>query len=219
MKINKHILYVFLAISAPLSITAAIAQVGTCVGDQVNVYCHECETEELDSDQCTTRVESTPEARWCCCEADYPLAQCANLFDALFGGNRCDGSASSRSNKMMSTARTFRDNVLQNSPLGRKYSDLYYKNTESLTGLLLKNPGLLENTTKLLTRSQKLMTNLSAGKKVTIEQKQMQQVYKLLRQYADAAGKESDLGMAVHEIYSDLKDESVLARFGITVAE
>ena len=61
--------WVFVALAASGDALA----VGECIEGMTNVYDRECERVEIDSGQCTTRIEQTPPARWCCCNEGYTV--------------------------------------------------------------------------------------------------------------------------------------------------
>lgn len=192
----------------------AIAQVGSCIEGMVNVYDHECERAELDSRQCTTRLEQSPEARWCCCDADYPLSQCTVLFDSIFKS----AEKTSRS-KIMADARNFRSNVLVKDKIGKKYIKLYYNNIDGFIALFGKHPDLAKQTGQVIHENQMLMTNLASGKKVKVTTEHMIGIFELLSEYVKAAGKNSKIGRASFSLAKDLTNAEWLRQLGIIVPE
>lgn len=191
----------------------ANAQVGECIEGMVNVYDRACETAENQSGQCTTRLESTPEAYWCCCDADYKLSKCATLFDNLF-----DAIGSSASNAM-TVSRNVRDSVLDKSPLGSEYIDLYYANTDNMINLLIMHPELAKPSVKVFNNNRQMLIDMSEGKKVTLKEEHQQQMLELLRAYGKAAGKDSELGNAVRRLYRDLESGEALKEFDIKLVD
>ena len=193
--------------------TPASAAVGDCITDMVNVYDHACDTAETQSGQCTTRIESAPEAAWCCCDADYGPAVCITLFDGIFGSI---GSAASNA---MFISRSFRDGVLDRTPMGSEYIDLYYANTDNMIGLMIKHPELAKTTAKIFKANQQLLVDLAEGKQAYLKKESRHQVLNLLKAYAKAAGKDSELGEAVKRIHKDLESGESLKEFKVKLID
>lgn len=203
-----------LLVTSALLTTNALAQVGSCVGEMVNVYDHECEKAELKSQQCTTRIEQTPESRWCCCDADYPLSQCSVLFDSIF-----KSSKSSSQSKIMADARNFRTNVLAKNKRGQKYIKLYYSNIDGFIELFAKHPKLAKQTAQVINDNQMLMAKLTNGKRVKVTTEHMIEVFKLLKEYIDAAGKNSKIAKSSYGLAKDLTNVKWLNQLGIAVPD
>lgn len=189
------------------------AQVGECIEGMVNVYDHACDTAEAESGQCTTRIETTPEAMWCCCDADYELSQCATLFDSIFG------AIFGASRNAMFISRSVRDNVLDKSPLGKEYIDLYYANTDNLISLLITNPELARPSAKVFGDNRQMLVDLSEGKRVTLKEENQEQMLDLLRAYGKAAGRDSELGQAVGRLYRDLESGDAFKEFRVKLVD
>lgn len=197
-----------ISIAAPAS-----AAVGDCIEGMVNVYDHACDTAENQSGECTTRLESTPEAAWCCCDADYDLSKCATLFDGIFGA-----IGRSASNAMF-ISRNVRDSVLDKSPLGSEYIDLYYANRDNMINLLIVHPELAKPSVKVFNTNVQMLVDLSEGKQVTLKEEHQQQMLDLLKAYRKAAGKDSELGKAVSRLYRDLESGEALKAFNIRLVD
>ncbi len=203
---------IILIVSSMLFTVDLSAAVGDCIKGQYNVYNEECKQSELDSDQCTTRTEQTPEARWCCCDCEYELSKCGKLFDSIF-----TGSKKSNVSKMMDTTRKFRDNSLKQSKLWSRYIDLYYKKTETLTNIMLKNPKLAKHTAIVLKDNLKLMRTLSSGKRAKVKAEHMFEVLRLLKEYASVDMKDKEMAKFAHQLSAHLMDSKWLDSLGITV--
>ena len=192
----------------------ALAQVGSCISGMYNVYDRACDAPELKSDMCTTRIEQSPEARWCCCDAEYPLSQCGILFDAIFGK-----SENQSASKIMGEARIFRSDFLAKNKVGQKYIKAYYDNIDEATELLVKSPRLALETAKVISSNRGLMSNLAKGNKVKVEASRMYSVLRLLEKYVIAAGKESEIHTVATQLLFSLTNERWLASVGIFVED
>lgn len=204
---------IFFAVTLLIS-SNSYAAVGDCVKGMVNVYDHACDSAETSSGQCTTRMESTPEAYWCCCNEDYSLSQCATLFDGIFGVR-----SSVTSNSAMFISRGFRDNVLEKNKLGREYIALYYKYTADVINLLKKHPELADKTAKIFVENLQLIIDLTEGKAVSLTKDKKQAVLSLLKNYSIAIEQEDDFQKVVKRIYNDLESGKSLTKFKIKVID
>ena len=188
---------------------SAYTAVGDCVEGMYCVYERACEQAERESGMCTTRYESTPEAYWCCCDGEYPLAGCARLFDAIFG------KTSTSASNAMTVSRGVRDSLLKKSPLGREYIDMYYANVGNMTRVLIKRPKLAVETASVFRANMQRLIDLSEGKNVTLPEAQKRKVVRLLKAYSKAAGGDSELGQAVRRVHDDLESGKSLSEFNI----
>ena len=195
--------------------TTPQAQVGTCIQGLYNVYDRECDRAELDSGMCTTRISDTPEARWCCCDEEYPLSQCAALFDAILGKSSANEARSS----LMDDAREFRDRVMANDERAKRYIDDYYANTGDLIVLLLSNPGLAKETARVLKDNRKTMVEMTTGNSAKVSSQQMLTLLRLVANYGIEAGSKSDIARVAHRLARDLTDRKWLEKIGVIVAD
>ncbi|HEV8483615.1 MAG TPA: Calx-beta domain-containing protein, partial [Blastocatellia bacterium] len=152
----------------------------------------------------------------------YPGTRSCSSFIAI---PDCPIIRTSRNIGTIDLSRQFRDEVLEQTPRGQKYTQAYYRFAGEVVELLVFNPRLLWRTSEALERYKPIMQTLVSRAEATTESAQraeisissqdLEAVDDLLKDI-EAEGSQQ-LRQTLAEIRSDLRDPQVQAEFGVNV--
>ena len=208
---NRILLALFIVPMLLLSPTYASA-VGECITGMTNIYNRACDTREEQSRQCTTRIEQTPEAQWCCCDNSYNP-------DDNEGGSICPILMATRvapePTMLNKNIRGFRDRVLAKSKRGKRYIDGYYNHAEAINQILIENPSLLFEMSDILQVNVPRLANLSRNKSVGVREKDLERIKMFLSKLSKKAGGNRSLKLFLEGAQGDISNARVLRKFGV----
>ena len=226
---------------APIAWNNALAQVGTCPEGQYKYCDGDCPPEHTDQGECTTRIEQTPPARWCCCYNSYSpddvgdqttpggpptsIGDCPPPDDGTKPPESKPWAASAAIAKTAdpkftdNVLRLVRDNVLRRNERGQRYVKLVYRFSDDVEQILATNPSLVSRTTDLLTENLKLLMRLANGETITIGSRKTKLALALLDDYSPGAGENADLKRAIEKAREGLQDRTYLMSLGIRVTD
>lgn len=108
-----------------------------------------------------------------------------------------------------------RDNVLEETPLGRSWVDRFYANAAGWVALYAQRPDLFDAARGALDAHLDVLEAVAERRAITISRKRLRSVRGLLRQHAQAA--DGELAAAFEAWRMELGQRAVQRSFGVTV--
>lgn len=201
--------------SLPLAVvlaSTALAGVNECQDGMYFIYEGECVAPETDSGVCTTRLEQTPKARWCCCEDGYDPKKddsgCAMMTAAQYTAQPTDTGAALRS---------VRDNVLLHSSRGAAYVRTFYRISTDVKNVFAASPVLLFGAALQLEANVPFFVQWGSTGHAPLSLNRRAQVSQYLQQLAAAPSASTELQAVVVDVRSALNDVPFLQSLGLTL--
>ena len=122
-----------------------------------------------------------------------------------------------RKDENISLLRTFRDEFLVNSKVGREYTSMLYDNSSEVAGLLLQNPSLSAQANKVIVELLPGIESLATEGKTAIDRDTIEKIEFLLNQFEPKASPK--LKTAIGKVKKDINKGEVFRKLGISVDE
>lgn len=121
----------------------------------------------------------------------------------------------SEEEEALSLLRRYRDEALVPYPLGGKYVELLYKNSEEIAELFLENPLLAADAGKLIDELLPAVSNYLKDREMKLSREQLHIIEFLLTRFESEAS--PGLKIAINRLKTDLRKETILKQLGIVI--
>ena len=115
----------------------------------------------------------------------------------------------------LSASRKFRDNVLDKTPRGQRYTRLYYQLSNEAVGIVMLNPMLVLRSRDVMERYMPVIQSMARGEQVTLTEGDMEEIDGFLRSFGEKGSPE--FRESLKGLREDLRDPQVHGEFKITV--
>lgn len=112
--------------------------------------------------------------------------------------------------------RSFRDDVLKKSDLGRSYIGKYYSRSEEIISMVLRNPALLPPLADMASRFSPRLGRVASDGVAAFKSSEVEEIDQVLRLMADLSSSDG-LRADIETARRDLRDADVLSGFRIAV--
>ena len=113
--------------------------------------------------------------------------------------------------------RTFRDDVLANSDVGRDYISIIYGNSPEIAVLLIQHPSLSQQTREVIDELLPGIRSLLADKRMSLSKEQLVDVELLIDEFESKAAPE--LRTVIRKVKKDINKGEMLKQLGIIISE
>ena len=113
--------------------------------------------------------------------------------------------------------RAFRDEILVNTEVGRKYTSILYGNSLEVAELLLENPSLTAKTREVIDELLPRIVLLTTKGKAAITKDKINKVESLLDHFEAKASPK--LASAIKKVRKDISERKALKKLGIKIVE
>ncbi len=117
----------------------------------------------------------------------------------------------------LTMSRSFRDDVLAESPRGRRYTRLYYQFSSEAVQMMVLNPMLILRSRDILERYRPVLESMIKGEQVTLTRGDIEEIDSFLNAFAQKGSPE--LRESLKGLCEDLRNPQIHTEFSITINE
>jgi hypothetical protein len=126
-------------------------------------------------------------------------------------------SSIANATSMLETLYRFRDEVMVQSPAGKRYVELFYIHAEEATGILLNKPWLRLRVALMLWQHQPTFKTLIQRRPAALRSQDVKEIDGLIGMFMETASHAFSADLA--SLRQGLRDRTLLARFSIRVSD
>ena len=185
-----------------------ICQGGTdpCLNQTCNEDTNSCESTTHSTTTTTPHTGTTTSTMTISSTTSTTSSSWKKFYNELWGAKKGEN---------LSLLRSFRDEVLANSELGRNYTSMLYNNSREILTLLIQNPSLTEETKNITDELLPGIQSLLDGGEMILYKRQLASIESLFTQFEIMANPE--LKTAIKKMRGDLSEGKLFEQLKIHI--